>query len=105
MAEYIEREALERSLNERLNRLFKLHGRHDHYVQGFDDCVGRVEEFPAADVATVRHGRWVHICKAIVDTTGDCSACYKEAVWRTRNNPYGICPNCSAKMDGSVDDG
>ena len=105
MAEYIEREALERGLNERLNRLFKLHGRHDHYVQGFDDCVGRVEEFPAADVAPVRHGRWVKM-----DTTGllavepvwNCSSCGYPVGVSVAGSKY--CPNCGAKMDG-VDDG
>ena len=67
--------------------------------EGADDAADCIRYMDAADVAQVRHGRWVHICKAIVDTTGDCSACYKEAVWRTRNNPYGICPNCGAIMD------
>ena len=100
MDEYFEREALERSLNERLNRLFKLHGRHDHYVQGFDDCVGRVEEFPAADVAPVRHGRW--------DKDGCCTVCGEEAIyyWERSTHVYtDFCPNCGAKMDGGVDDG
>lgn len=102
MDEYIEREALERSLNERLNRLFKLHGRHDHYVQGFDDCVGRVEEFPAADVAPVRHGRW--ITKQEKDTFAgylysyECSECGRVEQCK---EPY--C-NCGAKMDGVYDE-
>ena len=120
MDEYIEREALERSLNERLNRLFKLHGRHDHYVQGFDDCVGRVEEFPAADVTPVRHGRW--------DDDHKCTVCHNEAfckisnirpnydydweenlvetgdyIWDIEWIETAYCPNCGAKMDG-VDD-
>ena len=97
MAEYIEREALERSLNERLNRLFKLHGRHDHYVQGFDDCVGRVEEFPAADVAPVRHGRW-EWCK---DYDGDsilvCSECGR--VCHEEDAPYCYC-GCKMDLEG-----
>ena len=96
MAEYIEREALERSLNERLNRLFKLHGRHDHYVQGFDDCVGRVEEFPAADVATVRHERW----EIVVGSDGKehmvCTGCRKQ---QDLTGVFSYCPNCGAKMD------
>ena len=100
MAEYIEREALERSLNERLNRLFKLHGRHDHYVQGFDDCVGRVEEFPAADVATVRHAMW----EVVVGSDGKehmvCTECRKQ---QDLTGVFSYCPNCGAKMDG-VDD-
>lgn len=101
MPEYIEREALERSLNERLNRLFKLHGRHDHYVQGFDDCVGRVEEFQSADVAPVRHGRWERVCTYRDETVFRCSNCNREVkvphgLSKERWAPY--C-HCGAKMD------
>ena len=103
MAEYIEREALERSLNERSNRLFKLHGRHDHYVQGFNDCVGRVEEFPAADVATVRHGRWVHEHISEGYAWVICSECEAVIHKILINKRLNYCPNCGAKMDG-VDD-
>ena len=58
MAEYIEREALEVALNHRLNFLMAENGEYDHYISGFDEAVTRVENFPAADVAPVRHGRW-----------------------------------------------
>lgn len=96
MAEYIEREALERSLNERLNRLFKLHGRHDHYVQGFDDCVGRVEEFPAADVAPVRHGKW-----NAGETCSFCGEKSTEGLDAEKWNYWfpAFCPHCGCKMD------
>ena len=101
MAEYIDREALERSLNERLNRLFKLHGRHDHYVQGFDDCVGRVEEFPATDVFPVRHERW----EIVVGSDGKehmvCTGCRKQ---QDLTGVFSYCPNCGAKMDGADDE-
>ena len=46
------------------------------------------------------HGRWMNILIAKIDTTGDCTNCGQEAVWRTRNKPYAICPNCGCKMDG-----
>ena len=104
MAEYIEREALERSLNERLNRLFKLHGRHDHYVQGFDDCVGRVEEFPAADVAPVVHGEWI-VCGDGDNVPWMCSHCGRTTASKYKIAYGKYCPNCGAKMDGGVDDG
>ena len=61
--EYIEREALEVSLNHRLNFLMAENGEYDHYTSGFDEAVTRVEDFPAADVAPVRHGRWAHTKK------------------------------------------
>lgn len=51
----------------------------------------------------VRHGRWVNIIAGVIDSTGNCTNCGEEAVWRTRNKPYTICPNCGAKMDGGSD--
>ena len=48
---------------------------------------------------SVVHGRWENITIAVVDTTGYCGVCGKQAVWRSRNKPYAICPNCGAKMD------
>lgn len=53
MAEYIEREALEVSLNHRLNFPIAENGEYDHYTSGFDEAITRVEDFPSADVAPV----------------------------------------------------
>ena len=53
----------------------------------------------AADVAPVRHGRWVHHIaggKQISDCW--CSVCNVEH--ETEQN---YCPNCGAKMDGGAD--
>lgn len=66
--------------------------------------IGSINLVPAADVAPVIHGQWINLRSAIVDTIGNCSECGKEAVWRTRNKPYPICPNCGAKMDGKAVD-
>ena len=48
---------------------------------------------PAADVAEVRHGRW--LC---VDTDTEqfflCNRCKKKEYWESN-----YCPNCGAKMD------
>lgn len=57
MAEYFEREALEKRLNERLTYLLDKNGPYDHYTDGYDEAVNTVEEFPAADVVPVVH--WV----------------------------------------------
>lgn len=52
-----------------------------------------LNQFPAADVAPVRHGRWV----ASHDEFCQCSLCKYPvyAAWNTTN----YCPNCGAKMD------
>ena len=96
MAEYIEREALEVSLNHRLSFLIAESGEYDHYTSGFDEAVTRVEDFPAADVATVRHGRWVPC------NNGGyyCSYCDHRVAFLVHNR---YCPNCGAKMDGGND--
>ena len=96
MAEYIEREALEVALNHRLNFLMAENGEYDHYTSGFDESVTRVENFPNADVAPVRHGRWI-------DGDPYCPICRKDKfiglaadVWSDWQPDY--CPNCGAKM-------
>lgn len=65
--------------------------------QGHAD-IDDVLSVPAADVTPVIHAKWENITVARVDTTGYCSECKKQAVWRTLE-PYNICPNCGAKMD------
>lgn len=62
-----------------------------------------IEAVPAADVAPVRHGRWLHGKSSFlrifrVKKSGlgvFCSTCHKHA-----DNMYDYCPNCGAKMDG-----
>ena len=101
MPKYIEREALEVALNHRLNFLMAENGEYDHYTSGFDEAVTRVEDFPVADVAPVRHAK-------VIDKISDdhetikpweyryyCSAC--KIPMRDSWNKY--CPNCGAKMD------
>ena len=63
-------------------------GRHT----GLADCIARdISELPAADVAPVRHGRWL--------LDGSCSECMANPL--TTHKKY--CPNCGAKMDGGAD--
>lgn len=101
MAEYIEREALEVALNHRLNFLMAENGEYDHYTSGFDEAVTRVEDFPASDVAPVRHRRWIPAVHV-----GDC--CYRCSECQFLRDTYlldigNYCPNCGAKMDGGAD--
>ena len=102
MAKYIDREALEVDLNHRLNFLMGENGEYDHYTSGFDEAVTRVENFPSADAAPVRHGQW--------ETNSDrpdtliCSVC-KCGFDMWKHDPHNFCPNCGAKMDGGFDNG
>lgn len=55
------------------------------------------EAFPAADVAPVRHGRWIP-----ADQTGDC--CYTCSECGFERDAYLLdvgdyCPECGARMD------
>ena len=67
--------------------------------QWFEHC--RNQQFPAADVATVRHGRW--------GTHSDrpdsliCSVC-KCGFDMWKHDPHNYCPNCGAKMDGELNE-
>ena len=72
MAEYIEREAAVKAFAEYLY------------------------ELPTADVAPVRHGRWIEQEKYTFGVMYDCSICDN----RILDNGYSwnYCPNCGAKM-------
>ena len=100
MAEYIEREAA-------LNKLCRDNCGHDYNGKCYNCYAGAfIEQYPAADVAPVVHGRWeYHDCVC----TGDgliavyaCSACQgcidEEAFDQLHAQNY--CPNCGARMDG-----
>lgn len=68
----------------------------------FYKAVKMLELLPAADVAPVRHGRWVW------HETGDneweqfysCSNCGEKSYWESN-----FCQECGAKMDLEVSDG
>ena len=100
MAKYIDCEALKVDLNHRLNFLMGENGEYDHYTSGFDEAVTKVENFPSADVAPVRHGRW--------ETNSDrpdtliCSVC-KCGFDMWKHDPHNFCPNCGAKMDEVIE--
>lgn len=68
-----------------------------------------VLKIPTADVAQVRHGRWVAPHWRNGDYCYNCSKCGGEAMHREYqwaiNGIYPICPNCGAKMDGGADNG
>ena len=96
MAEYIIKETLQAKLNRK-----KAGPANKRYTEGWNDAILMVKSMihseKAADVATVRHGRWLD---------GRCTVCgweepdvctwlgYDSEAWI--ETPY--CPNCGAKM-------
>ena len=89
MAEYIKRE-------EALMKLMQ------------DGCSAKnlqsIFDMPAADVAPVRHGRWIDAYPDIEPNPmfmyGICSECeFEQGISKYLN----YCPNCGAKMDGGAD--
>lgn len=68
----------------------------------YRDMVRHLQNLPAADVAPVVHGRWVHPDPNKRPTiSGICSICRWEAHFFEDDivgEPY--CPHCGATMDG-----
>lgn len=65
-----------------------------------------IHNMPAADVAPVRHGRWIRPHWKNSVSCADCSECGAEAhhaEYRGVQKYYKICPNCGAKMDRKED--
>lgn len=82
MAEYINKDKAKRLL-------------HIEYAYAAEQLL---DEIPAADVATVVHGRWEN---------GYCSNCGRHAPFWSISSCYyksNYCPNCGTKMDGGDND-
>ena len=98
MAEYIEREAL-------MRRIKEIHCAECDSYHGVrcracwvDDTLDYIDSEPAADVAPVRHGRWVD--NGIPDSIlSGCSVCG----FTCGSSSFFYCPNCGAKMDGAAE--
>ena len=70
------------------------------------DALALIEEFPAADVAPVRHGRWIEdertypgpgLKNNLCSVCGEIAGSWKEGLEPGRKWAY--CPNCGARMD------
>ena len=101
MAEYIEREATVKLLRSLGSRDYR---REKGTIQEAIKMVSFPEYTPAADVAPVRHGRW------ILEREPDgkpycfhCSVCDDDFHYIGITVAYDYCPNCGAKMDGGED--
>ena len=94
MAEYIKREAAVKAANEWVSEACMAP------VMRVSRLFDKLQKVPAADVAPVVHGRWMHL-------GGDewcCPACgfviSTEGSWEKPDKKY--CEDCGAKMDGGA---
>ena len=97
MAEYIDREAFQKSVEERYCKPCKAEKK-DHNgcwcrACWVDDMLDEVECFQTADVAKVVHGRWEEY---LIPNILCCSNC-DLGIDPLCKYPY--CPNCGAKMN------
>ena len=60
--------------------------------------IDSISKLPAADVAPVRHGRWIydHWCEF------KCSVCGEFSNSKPYRGKENYCPNCGARMDGGA---
>ena len=59
-------------------------------------------KIPPADVAPVRHGRWIEPSRLYYGAKQyECSLCCSDAFWNKHSITvkYPHCPNCGCKMD------
>lgn len=95
MKTYIERAAVEKFIEDGLNNPDK------NKAFGHDaiEIMAEIHYMPAADVAPVRHGRWIHPVPG--DGENHCSVCHAEQPWFYGYGYYepDYCPNCGALMD------
>ena len=108
MADYIEREATIKLLQSLGSRDYR---REKGTIQEAIKMLSFPEYTPSADVAPVRHGRWLHTEEPLgwedVDCM-ECSACHDswiiEEDYCFDDMPlWNYCPSCGAKMDGGED--
>ena len=69
-----------------------------------DDLKKAIKKMPKgiiADVAPVRHGRWIEKEKYTFGVLYDCSICDNRIL--DNDHSWNYCPNCGAKMDGGDD--
>lgn len=76
-----------------IERFIKEHGK----IGPYDD-----DWLPDADVAPVRHGRWIEPPRLYYGAKQyECSLCYSDTFWKKHSITvkYPHCPNCGCMMD------
>ena len=93
MAEYIENEAAITAL---------LNDAPEQVGYSREDAADCIRYMDVADVAPVRHGRWIETPRLYYGAKQyECSLCYSDTFWNKHSiyEKYPHCPNCGAIMD------
>lgn len=100
MAEYIDKEAFKKSVEERYCKPCKAAKKDYNGCRcracWVDDMLDEVDCFQPSDVAPVRHGRWIPFHSEAAGNIQYCSAC--EIGFDAK---MAYCPHCGAKMGGN----
>ena len=92
MAEYVTKE--------QVIDWYRPYGQTDEPIP-FETLVSDLRDMKAADVAPVRHGRWIEPSRLYYGAKQyECSLCYSDTFWNKHSitEKYPHCPNCGAKM-------
>lgn len=102
MAEYIDKEAFKKSVEERYCKPCKAEGKNHDWCLcracWVDDMLDEVGCFRPADVAPVVHGRWIEKSAPAIKIYFECSHCGAQENKHTAIKGY-YCWRCGAKMD------
>lgn len=108
MAVYIEREKLTKHCESMIDKTWNSKLVLVSWTHAYADFLDDIMNIPAADVAPVRHGRWVWTQGVCEDGYSlNCSSCGspcpgnyddEDEIYKYHRYPY--CPNCGCKMDG-----
>ena len=93
--EYISRKAVRDAIAALSIERFELTPAYRLYVEALDNVDKRVVKIQAADVAPVRHGKWIKPTRVPDSMMDECSLCGFDCGAYTFN----YCPNCGAKME------
>ena len=94
MKEYLDKEVVQEMLE---NAQIISNG--EYYGYCTEDV--RLNSIPTADVAEVKHGRWIEYPRAHYFKCSECkyTVPYRKAVLVNGSREYNYCPNCGARMD------
>ena len=101
--EYIEREALIKICEEIIQIRWNETTAPVSWSHAYADFIEDIENQPSADVAPVRHAKWVLIDECVNEGVY-CSNCHKKVYrveYANQKVKSNYCPNCGAKMGGN----